>query len=114
MTINSRLFDHSGLAFDPYPFIFLNLMLSMLAAIQPPVIMMSKNRQPPKARRTENPDYEITLPAGLKIMRFHKKTNQLQINALPEKVNALRASLDPHRNRGHKGTGDIERASPGA
>src|SRR3546814_13063320 len=80
MTINSRLFDHSGLAFDPYPFIFLNLMLSMLAAIQASAIMMSQNRQAAKDRMTEKLDYEINLRAELEIMRLHEKIAQMRIH----------------------------------
>ena len=45
MLLNTDVLNHWGLVFDPYPFIFLNLMLSTLAAIQAPIIMMSQNRQ---------------------------------------------------------------------
>ena len=60
-------------AFDPYPYIFLNLMLSMLAAIQAPVIMMSQNRQATKDRITASLDYEVNLRAELDVLRLHEK-----------------------------------------
>lgn len=64
-------------AFDPYPFIFLNLMLSTLAAIQAPVIMMSQNRQAAKDRAAAAHDYEVNLRAELEIIRLHEKINGL-------------------------------------
>lgn len=95
MIVNSKTFDHFGLTFDPYPFIFLNLMLSMLAAIQAPVIMMSQNRQAAKDRLTEQLDYEINLRAELEIMRLHEKLDQLRFHELREKVDELCERLDP-------------------
>lgn len=65
-------------AFDPYPFIFLNLMLSMLAAIQAPIIMMSQNRQAEKDREAARHDYEVNLKAELEIMRLHEKLDALR------------------------------------
>ena len=94
MVVNSKTFDHFGLTFDPYPFIFLNLMLSMLAAIQAPVIMMSQNRQAAKDRLTEKLDYEINLRAELEIMRLHEKLDQLRFHELREKVDELCERLD--------------------
>src|SRR6266478_6009022 len=58
------------LAFDPYPFIFLNLMLSMLAAIQAPVIMMSQNRAATRDREAAEHDYVVNLRAELEIMHL--------------------------------------------
>ena len=90
MLINSRILEAFGLhPFDAYPFIFLNLILSMLAAIQAPVIMMSQNRQAAKDRLNEKLDYEINLRAELEIMRLHEKLDQMRINELAEKVDAL-------------------------
>ena len=66
-------------AFDPSPFIFLNLMLSMLAAIQSPVIMMSQNRQGIKDRLDAAHDYEVNLKAEIEIMALHDKLDQLRI-----------------------------------
>ena len=65
-------------AFDPYPYIFLNLLLSMLAAIQAPVIMMSQNRQAAKDRLAAAHDYEINLKAELEIMSLHEKMDELR------------------------------------
>lgn len=63
--------------FDPYPYIFLNLILSMLAAIQAPVIMMSQNRQAVRDRRQSRRDFEINLKAELEILSLHTKLDQL-------------------------------------
>jgi len=65
-------------AFDPYPFIFLNLMLSMLAAVQAPVIMMSQNRQAAKDRDVSAHDYEVNLKAEIEIMALHDKFDRLR------------------------------------
>ncbi|MBN8845121.1 MAG: DUF1003 domain-containing protein [Sphingomonadales bacterium] len=94
MLINSKALDHLGLVFDPFPFIFLNLMLSMLAAIQAPVIMMSQNRQAAKDRLTEKLDYEVNLRAELEIMRLHEKLDQIRFHELRDKVDELCERLD--------------------
>lgn len=60
-------------AFDPYPFIFLNLLLSMLAAIQAPIIMMSQNRQAARDRFEAAKDYEVNLKAELEVLSLHEK-----------------------------------------
>ncbi len=69
-------------AFDPYPYIFLNLILSMLAAIQAPVIMMAQNRQAAKDRLTASNDYEVNLKAELEIMELHNKIDQIRFEQL--------------------------------
>ena len=69
-------------AFDPYPFIFLNLVLSMLAAIQAPVIMMSQNRASAKDRLQAEHDYMVNLRAELEIMRLHDKLDALRSSEL--------------------------------
>lgn len=71
-----------GLVFDPYPFIFLNLMLSTVAAIQAPVIMMSQNRQAAKDRQTAEHDYAVNLRAELEIMRVIDKLDALRSDEL--------------------------------
>jgi uncharacterized membrane protein len=63
--------------FDPYPFILLNLILSCLAAIQAPVIMMSQNRQEAKDRLRSEHDYRINLKAELEIRHLHEKIDHL-------------------------------------
>ena len=65
-------------AFDVYPFILLNLVLSMLAAIQAPVIMMSQNRQSEKDRLRSQQDYEINLMAEFEIRDLHDKLDALR------------------------------------
>ena len=77
MLLNSEILARWGLAFDPYPFIFLNLMLSTLAAVQAPIIMMSQNRASAKDRIAAGLDYEINLRAELEIMRLHHKMDEL-------------------------------------
>ncbi len=63
--------------FDPYPYIFLNLVLSCLAAIQAPVIMMSQNRQEEKDRLRAEYDYKVNLKAELEIRNLHEKLDHL-------------------------------------
>ena len=63
--------------FDAYPFIFLNLLLSMLAAIQAPVIMMSQNRQAARDRLQAGQDFEINLKAELEILALHVKIDRM-------------------------------------
>jgi len=63
--------------FDPYPFIFLNLILSCLAAVQAPVIMMSQNRQESKDRLRSEHDYRVNLKAELEIRHLHEKLDHL-------------------------------------
>lgn len=63
--------------FDPYPFILLNLVLSMLAAMQAPVIMMSQNRHAAKDRLQAENDYRINLKAELEVRLLHTKVDQL-------------------------------------
>ena len=62
---------------DPYPFILLNLMLSCLAAIQAPIIMMSQNRQEAKDRMRSENDYQVNLKAELEIRNLHEKIDHL-------------------------------------
>ncbi|MEJ2066841.1 MAG: DUF1003 domain-containing protein, partial [Deltaproteobacteria bacterium] len=63
--------------FDPYPFILLNLVLSCLAAIQAPIIMMSQNRQEDKDRLQSQHDYLVNLKAELEIRHLHDKVDHL-------------------------------------
>lgn len=68
----------NGEAFDPYPFILLNLILSTLAALQAPIIMMSQNRQASKDRLAATLNYEVSLKTDLEIMHLHQKIDGLQ------------------------------------
>ena len=70
--------------FDPYPYILLNLFLSMLAAIQAPVIMMSQNRQAAKDRLSAAHDYEVNLKAEIEIMALHEKLDEIRAKDLAE------------------------------
>ena len=63
--------------FDPYPYILLNLVLSCLAAIQAPVIMMSQNRQEARDRKRSLHDYQVNLKAELEIRHLHQKIDHL-------------------------------------
>jgi uncharacterized membrane protein len=67
-------------AFDPYPFILLNLILSCLASIQAPIIMMSQNRQEQKDRSRSENDYKINLKAELEIRLLNEKIDHLLIH----------------------------------
>ncbi|MBL4932246.1 DUF1003 domain-containing protein [Clostridium paridis] len=67
----------SNKAFDPYPFVFLNLILSCLAAIQAPIIMMSQNRQSEKDRLTAETDYLVNLKSEIVIEDLHYKIDLL-------------------------------------
>ena len=98
MLLNSDVLQHFGLAFDPYPYIFLNLMLSTLAAIQAPVIMMSQNRQAAKDRLAASLDYETNLRAEIEILRLHHKLDVAVVDrlaALEAKIDALTPSIRP-------------------
>jgi uncharacterized membrane protein len=66
--------------FDPFPFILLNLILSCLAALQAPVIMMSQNRQEEKDRERSKHDYQVNLKAELEIRMLHEKIDHLILN----------------------------------
>ena len=71
-------------AFDPYPFVFLNLLLSMLAALQAPVIMMSQNRQAKRDRAQADADYDTNLQSATYLLTLHEKMDhvQMQLDAL--------------------------------
>ena len=64
-------------AFDPYPFILLNLVLSCVAAIQAPLIMMSQNRQEEKDRKRAENDYKVNLKTEILIEDLYKKVNRI-------------------------------------
>ena len=67
-------------SFDPYPYILLNLLLSTLAAIQAPLIMMSQNRQESRDRQRAMNDYQVNLKAELEIRQLHQKIDHLLSN----------------------------------
>jgi uncharacterized membrane protein len=78
-------------AFDPYPFVFLNLLLSMVAALQAPVIMMSQNRQASKDRLAAAMDYEVNIKSETAIAELHDKVDRMQ--AQIEQLAALQAEV---------------------
>lgn len=75
-----NVFVLSTRAFDPYPFILLNLILSCIAAIQAPIIMMSQNRQEQKDRQRAEQDYKVNLKAELEIKLLSEKIDHLIIH----------------------------------
>lgn len=92
---NAWLLGREG--FDPYPFIFLNLVLSMVAALQAPIIMMSQNRQSERDRLDASHDYEVNLKAEIEIMALHEKLDEMrhsQIMTLRDDMTKLSAQLD--------------------
>jgi uncharacterized membrane protein len=78
IVLNTIVLAHLGKPFDPYPYIFLNLILSMLAALQAPVIMMSQNRYAAKDRVAAQHDYEVNLKSELEILALHQKMDTLR------------------------------------
>jgi uncharacterized membrane protein len=78
VVLNSVVLARRGSTFDPYPYILLNLFLSMIAALQAPVIMMSQNRQAARDRTEAAHDYEVNLMAEVEIRTLHDKLDQLR------------------------------------
>jgi len=91
--LNSVILASSVAAFDPYPYIFLNLILSMLAALQAPIIMMSQNRQAVRDRVAAGLDYEVNLKAELEIMALHEKLDQIRSQHLAEMLRTQQEQL---------------------
>ncbi|PKP95559.1 MAG: hypothetical protein CVT75_01495 [Alphaproteobacteria bacterium HGW-Alphaproteobacteria-14] len=90
IVLNSGALKLLGLGeFDAFPFIFLNLMLSMLAAVQAPVILMSQNRQAMKDRIAARHDYEVNLRTQLEILRLAHRIEQLAQAARADRRDAL-------------------------
>ena len=84
MLLNSPVMQRFGLVFDPYPFIFLNLVLSTLAAIQAPIIMMSQNRAAATDRASAEHDYTVNLRAELEILRLHDRLDEFETGAFKQ------------------------------
>lgn len=89
---NAFLLANKG--FDPYPFILLNLILSCLAAIQAPIIMMSQNRQEEKDRERAKKDYMINLKSELEIRMLHEKIDHLIMHQQQELLEIQRVQID--------------------
>ena len=85
--------------FDPFPFIFLNLVLSCLAAVQAPVIMMSQNRQATKDRLQADLDYQVNLKAELQIRSLHLKIDELRTTEVHDFLELQREQLTVQREQ---------------
>ena len=77
--------------FDPYPYILLNLFLSMLASVQAPIIMMSQNRHAARDRVRANHDYEVNLKAEIEIMALHEKLDEMRSKDMAELLRHIQA-----------------------
>jgi uncharacterized membrane protein len=88
--------------FDPYPFILLNLVLSCLAAVQAPIIMMSQNRQEAKDRLRAEYDYRVNLKAELEIRHLHEKVDHLLMNQWQRLLEIQKIQMDLIEEVTHK------------
>lgn len=80
--------------FDPYPFILLNLILSCIAALQAPVIMMSQNRQEEKDRQRSKNDYMVNLKSELEIRMLHEKIDHLIMHQEQSLIELQKVQID--------------------
>lgn len=92
ISLNIYWFANKG--FDPYPFILLNLILSCLAAIQAPIIMMSQNRQEDKDRDRSKKDYMINLKSELEVRALHEKIDHMMIYQQQELIEIQRVQIE--------------------
>ena len=92
ITINGILLTRKE--FDPYPFILLNLILSCIASLQAPVIMMSQNRQEAKDRKRAQDDYMINLKSELEIRTLHEKMDHLIIHQQQEMMEVQKVQIE--------------------
>ena len=92
--ISSNVYLLANKAFDPYPFILLNLILSCIAALQAPIIMMSQNRQEEKDRERAKKDYMINLKSELEIRLLHEKIDHLIIHQQQELLEIQQLQID--------------------
>ncbi len=83
-----------GKAFDPYPFILMNLVLSCLAAIQAPIIMMSQNRQSNKDRKHAETDYMVNLKSEIEIRSLHEKLDHLMLYQQQELIEIQKIQIE--------------------
>ena len=91
--INSVALAHRT-PFDPYPYILLNLFLSMLASVQAPLILMSQNRQSAKDRLDAAHDYEVNLKAEWEILSLHQKIDELREKNWAELIEMQQRQID--------------------
>lgn len=128
MLVNSRWAEGLGITWDAYPYIFLNLMLSTLAALQAPVIMMSQNRKARKDHISNRHDYEVNLRTTVEILRLHRKVDRIfnklgQLGATVEEAAltteaavemAIEADAPPNGRHGQRQGDEGARANEGA
>ncbi len=88
--------------FDPYPYIFLNLVLSCLAAVQAPVILMSQNRQEVRDRLHAEQDYRVNLKAELEIRHLHEKIDHLLMNQWQRLMEIQQIQMELMEELAHK------------
>ncbi len=81
-------------SYDPYPYILLNLILSCIAAIQAPVIMMSQNRKEERDRKRAESDYLINLKAEIEIRTLHQKMDLLMLDQIKSLIEIQKEQLD--------------------
>jgi len=101
-----------GRPFDPYPFILLNLVLSCLAALQAPVIMMSQNRQEAKDRLRSEHDYRVNLKAELEIRLLHAKLDQLLTHQWQRLLEIQQMQIDLMEELANRGLGKGQPPTP--
>ncbi|OXB04733.1 DUF1003 domain-containing protein [Flavobacterium plurextorum] len=92
--IGSNVYILVNKGFDPYPFILLNLILSCIAALQAPVIMMSQNRQEEKDRNRAKKDYMINLKSELEIRMIHDKIDHLIMHQQQELIEIQKVQIE--------------------
>lgn len=92
--IGMNVYFLANKGFDPYPFILLNLLLSCLAALQAPVIMMSQNRQEEKDRERAKNDYMINLKSELEIRMLHEKIDHLMLHQQQELIEVQKIQIE--------------------
>lgn len=92
--IIANIFFLRSHTFDPYPFILLNLILSCIAALQAPVIMMSQNRQEQKDRERSKKDFMINMKAELEIRILHEKLDHLIMHQQQELIEIQKIQID--------------------
>jgi uncharacterized membrane protein len=92
--IAANIFILANKGFDPYPFILLNLILSCVAALQAPVIMMSQNRQGEKDREKAQNDYMVNLKSELEIRMLHEKLDHLILHQEQSLIEIQKVQID--------------------
>jgi uncharacterized membrane protein len=97
--------------FDPYPFIFLNLVLSCLAAIQATVILMSQNREEARDRLQAEHDYSVNLKAELEIRHLHEKMDHLLMNQWQRLMEIQQIQMELLEGLVHKAPGERSKST---